>query len=239
VPAIHPPLSPLGDGLSGFHSPTAPHESPIPDGFHPPGPVEGPSSSGHPPPGPYEPPPHPPVGAADSQTHVPIDPSVPEGHHGIEPFATDGDGHYLPGSLPSYEQLQGITSTEPDHAFYWSGRNEEGIGVGPDDSGIAELIAHGSGGTTLEMTLADNGLDPLPAWNRHDPVSVQFWEDASASYAENAQGEVTAIVGSDLRPGNVWQTVEIPRLMENPDVTRIVQVDPDTGRSTVIFDRGN
>ncbi len=254
LPAVHPPLSPLGDAPSGFHAPDVPHEAPLPGGGHPSGPIEGPppaghglfdppkppAGGGHPSDGPPEapvPPSHPPMSAGDTDSHVPVDHSVPEGHHGSEPFAMDGDGHYLPGSLPSYEQLQGITSTEPDHAYYWSGRNAEGIGVGPDDSGIAELIAHGSGGTTLEMTLADNGLDPLPAWNRHDPVSVQFWDDASASYAENAQGEVTAIVGSDLRPGNVWQTVEIPRLMENPDVTRIVQVDPDTGLSTVIFDR--
>jgi hypothetical protein len=149
----------------------------------------------------------------------------------------DDAGHYLPGSLPSYEQLQGITSTEPNTAYYWSGRNADGIGVGPDGSGIAELIAHGSGGKTLEMTLAENGVDPLPVWNRHDPVSVKFWEDASTAYAENAQGGVTAIIGSNLRPGNVWQTVEIPRLMENPNITSIVQIDPDTGVATTIFER--
>jgi hypothetical protein len=88
------------------------------------------------------------------------------------------------------------------------------------------------------MTLAENGIDPLPVWNRHDPVSVQFWEDASAAYAANARGEVTAIVGSSLRPGNIWQTIEIPRLIENPNVTRIVQIDPDTGQSITIFQRG-
>jgi hypothetical protein len=150
----------------------------------------------------------------------------------------DGSGHYLPGSLPSYEQLQSLTSTEPNSAYYWSGRNADGIGVGPDGSGIAELIAHGAGGTTLEMRLVENGVDPLPVWNRHDPVSVQFWEDASAAYAENARGEVTAIIGSNLRPENVWQTIEIPRLMENPGISRIVQIDPDTGQATTIFERG-
>ncbi|WP_231997202.1 hypothetical protein [Mycobacterium sp. 1245111.1] len=174
----------------------------------------------------------------DGNEHVPAEHSTPDEQHHVDPYAMDSDGHYLPGSLPSYEQLRGITATEPNTAFYWSGRNADGIGVGPDGSGIAELIAHGSGGTTLEMTLAEKGINPLPVWNRHDPVSVQFWEDASAAYAENAHGEVTAIVGSNLRPGNVWQTVEIPRLMENPDITRIVQIDPDTGHSTTIFERG-
>lgn len=165
------------------------------------------------------------------------DHSIVDGNHGYDPYPMDSVGHYLPGSLPSYEQLQGITSTEPNSAFYWSGRNADGIGVGPDGSGVAELIAHGSGGKTLEMTLAENGVDPLPVWNRHDPVSVQFWDNASTAYAENAQGEVTAIIGSNLRPGNVWQNIEIPRLIENPDITRIVQIDPDTGKSVTIFER--
>lgn len=152
-------------------------------------------------------------------------------------LAMDSAGHYLPGSLPSYEQLLEITTTQPNTAYYWSGRTADGIGVGPDGSGVAELIAHGTGGRTLEMTLADNGIDPLPVWNRHDPVSVQFWDDASTAYAENAQGEVTAIIGSNLRPGNVWQNIEIPRLMENLNISRIVQIDPDTGEAVTIFER--
>lgn len=152
-------------------------------------------------------------------------------------FAVDSNGHYIPGSLPSYEQLRDLTQTDPNTAHFWSGRDAGGIGVGPDGSGIAERIAVGVGGGTLETTLVKNGVDPLPVWNRHDPVSVQFWEDASKAYAENTNGEVTAVIGSDLRPGNIWQTVEIPRLMENPGVTKIVQIDPDTGKSTVIFSR--
>ncbi|WP_234814838.1 hypothetical protein [Mycolicibacterium porcinum] len=149
----------------------------------------------------------------------------------------DENGHYVPGSLPSYQELRDLTASDPNTAHYWSGRDASGLGVGPDGSGIAERIAEGSHGTTLEMTLEKNGIDPLPAWNRHDPESVRFWEDASAAYAENASGEVTAVIGSDLRPGNIWQTVEIGRLMDNPAVTRIVQIDPDTGKSTIIFSR--
>ncbi|GBG36578.1 hypothetical protein NJB14197_11430 [Mycobacterium montefiorense] len=189
---------------------------------------------------------HPSVGAGDhlptgiGDHHIPAagDHTVADGNHSLGGYPMDAAGHYLPGSLPSYEQLQGITSTAPNSAYYWSGRTADGIGVGPDGAGVAELIAHGFGGNTLEMTLAENGVDPLPAWNRHDPVSVKFWEDASAAYAGSARGEVTAIVGSNLRPGNIWQSVEIPRLMENPNVTRIVQIDPDDGHSTIIFERG-
>ncbi|MCR2762628.1 hypothetical protein NQ152_03805 [Microbacterium sp. zg.B48] len=139
------------------------------------------------------------------------------------------DGRYEPGSLPSIDELRALTRTDPDTAFYWSGRDANGVGVGPGGSGIAENIATGSGGRTLEQTLAANGVDPLPVWNQKDPESVRFWEDASAAFAENASGQVRAVVGSDLRPGNIWQTVEIPRLVDNPNVTSISQLDPDTG----------
>jgi hypothetical protein len=139
------------------------------------------------------------------------------------------DGRYPPGTLPSIDDLRALTRTDPDTAFYWSGRDASGVGVGPDGSGIAESIASGSGGRTLEQTLAANGVDPLPVWNQKDPESVRFWEDASAAFAENASGQVRAVVGSDLRPGNIWQTVEIPRLVDNPNVTSISQLDPDTG----------
>lgn len=144
------------------------------------------------------------------------------------------DGNYVPGSLPSKDELRDLTRTEPGMAFYWSGRDASGAGVGPDDSGIAEKIASSEGGQTLEQTLAANGIDPLPKWNRKDPESVRFWEDASAAFAENASGDVRAVVGCDLREGNIWETIEIPRLLTNPKVPSISQVDPDTGIWTTL-----
>jgi len=51
------------------------------------------------------------------------------------------------------------------------------------------------------------------------------------------QGEVRATLGVNLRPGNIWETVELPRLIENPNVTRITIIDPETGSETVIFER--
>ncbi|EUA12626.1 putative nAD(+)--arginine ADP-ribosyltransferase Mav [Mycobacterium kansasii 662] len=154
----------------------------------------------------------------------------------IDTSSVDSD-YYPPGSLPSYEELRDLTRSEADKAFYWSGRDVSGVGVGPDGSGIAEHFAGEANGTTLEMLLEHNGLKPLPRWNELDPESVRFWEEASAAYADNATGTVTAIVGCNLRPGNVWQTIEIPRLIGNLNVTKIIQIDPDTGLSTVIFER--
>lgn len=157
---------------------------------------------------------------------------------GSEPSATSvrpynpvrgEDGLYRPGSLPSKDELMILTRTDPDTTFYWSGRDRSGVSVGPDGSKVAEDIATANNGQTLEQLLERNGVSPTPKWDRFDPESVRFWEDASAAYAQNASGEVRAVIGSDLRVGNVWETVEIPQLLQNPDVTTINLVDPDTG----------
>lgn len=140
-----------------------------------------------------------------------------------------GDGLYRPGSLPSKADLMLLTRTDPGTTFYWSGRDRNGVSVGPNGSKVAETIAKENGGQTLEQLLERNGVSPLPAWDELDPESVRFWNDASAAYAQNASGEVRAVLGSDLRVGSVWETVEVPRLLENPHVTAINVVDPDTG----------
>ncbi len=212
-----------------FSDDWAPRSLPATDGLPPPA-----VTAGHPLPAVVGEHPHSVAGdnalaTANSTSH-----DVPAPHY--EPVLDD-HGLYVPGTLPSCEDLVHLTKSEPDAAHFWSGRDASGTGVGPDGSGIAERIAGGSNGTTLEMTLEKNGINPLPAWNRHDPESVRFWEDASAAFAENTRGQVTAVIGSDLRPGNIWQTVEIDRLIGNPAVTRIEQIDPDTGQLTVIFER--
>ena len=46
-----------------------------------------------------------------------------------------------------------------------------------------------------------------------------------------------AMIGTELRPGNIWNNIELPRLIENPNVTKIKIVDPKTRIETVIFER--
>jgi hypothetical protein len=88
----------------------------------------------------------------------------------------------------------------------------------------------------LERLLDGNGVVP-PKWSFDDPAAQDWWSQVSGMYAENVRGEVRAVIGSNLRPGSVWETVELPRLMANPNVTKIVTIDPDNGLETTIFAR--
>ncbi len=49
--------------------------------------------------------------------------------------------------------------------------------------------------------------------------------------------KIRAVIGSELRTGNIWENVELPRLMKNPNVTKITTIDPKTGVEKIIFER--
>ncbi|MEZ0049228.1 hypothetical protein ABIA30_000218 [Mycobacterium sp. MAA66] len=175
---------------------------------------------------------HEPSNAADS-------PHAGAGNDDIH-HSTSGDGDVPHGGfvgpyqLPDSAQL----TPPPDGAYFWSGRNGDGIGVGPESaggSGAADMYA-GSHGTTLEGLIDSNKISP-PKWSPDNPMAEKWWSEVSRIYAENARGDVHAVIGSNLRPGNIWENVELPRLMTNPNVTRIVVVDPDTGMERVVFER--
>lgn len=181
----------------------------------------------------------------------------PDDRHGREePGEKDGDGRErdstdahddASGDLPYQHGFVGpyplpapdLLKPPPNGAFFWSGRTSEGLGIGPESaggSGAADLYAASHGGTTLEGLIDRNGVS-APKWSFDDPVAEEWWSQVSGMYAQNVQGEVHAVIGQNLRPGNVWETVEIPRLMENPNVTKIVTIDPETGSETTIFQR--
>jgi hypothetical protein len=102
---------------------------------------------------------------------------------------------------------------------------------------VAENIAKSRGGVTLESTIKDKAIE-MPEWDFNNPKSIEAWENVSAEYAAQVSGEVRAVVGSELRPGNIWENVEMPRLINNPKVTKITTLDPLNQTEKVIFDRG-
>ena len=110
---------------------------------------------------------------------------------------------------------------------FWSG-------LGDDGPGIAAKIAKQKGGVTLETTLESQKIQ-MPKFNFNDSSSVQAWRNASEAYAKQASGEVRAIISSNVRADSIWNTVELPALKANPNVTKIIKVDPNTLIETTIF----
>ena len=121
--------------------------------------------------------------------------------------------------------------TEPNTAYFWSG-NSNGIG-GKD---FAREYANKNGGTTLEKLMDEQGIT-MPNWNVNNPASLQAWRSASSSYARQASGVVHALIGSKVNLNGVWRTIELPELINNPSITKIILVDPDTLTKTTIFMR--
>ena len=129
------------------------------------------------------------------------------------------------------ELIRGRLKTDPDTAFFWSGRTD---GIGGMD--VAKKIAKNKGGVTLESTIDDTNI-VMPEWDFNTPSSVTAWEEASNVYAEQVSGEIRAVVGSELRPGNIWENIELPRLKANPNVTKVTTIDSKTGVEKIIFER--
>ena len=97
------------------------------------------------------------------------------------------------------EEISKLLKTAPDTAFFWSGRTN---GIGGADR--AAEIAKTKGGVTLESTIADKNIK-MPEWDFNNPDSIKAWEDASAEYAKQISGEIRAVVGKELREGNIWE----------------------------------
>jgi hypothetical protein len=120
-------------------------------------------------------------------------------------------------------------STRSGEAVFWSGLGGEG-------ERVAAEYASKAGGTTLEQLQAARGIK-LPKFKFEDPASVKAWTDASRAFAEGARGEVRVVLGDSVNPSGIWNTVELPALEANPNVTSIVSVDPSTGAKTTLWQR--
>ena len=134
-------------------------------------------------------------------------------------------------SLIDIDVIRPKLKTEPDTAFFWSGRTD---GIGGAEN--AANIAKSRGGVTLESTIETQDI-VMPEWDFNNPSTMEAWDLASGAYAEQVSGEIRAVIGSELRSGNIWENVELPRLKNNPNVTKITTIDPKTGVENVIFER--
>lgn len=134
--------------------------------------------------------------------------------------------------LTNADEIKLLLKTEKNTAYFWSGRTSKGEGV----KDMASDIARKNGGTTLE-DLIEKYKIIMPEWNDKLPEVVKLWEDVSALYANQVSGEVKAVLGKSLRIGNVWETIELPRLKSNTTVSKIISLDPETKIEILLWEK--
>jgi len=139
-----------------------------------------------------------------------------------------GAGKIIPKSV---DEIKALLKTDNGTSFFWSGRTN---GIGGEIKALE--IAKSRGGTTLEGLLKEKNIE-LPPWNPSNPNVTKLWEDVSEEYAKQVSGEVRAVIGSELRPGNIWQAKELDALKSNINVTKITTIDPVTLIESIIFTR--
>jgi hypothetical protein len=245
APSTHPhgdtPTTHPGDGPPTTHSSDGPSTS-----------ADGPTSGGGPTTGGGSPPP------AGPHSSLPpgSDPATPPLHP--DPDAPrPADGHVEPGRPPAdpwpvdppqpkpldpryvdHDLVDAFDpTTAPDEATFWSGRIVvDGKPVPNATQEGAQLLTEGTHGSTLEQILDEQGLtDRMPTdWDSRS--THETWAAISTELAENASGDVRAYVG-DVRAESVWNTYELPTLLNNPNVTSITIIDAYTGRIVQIFER--
>lgn len=72
----------------------------------------------------------------------------------------------------------------------------------------------------MESTIESQNI-VMPEWDFNNPSTMEAWDLASGAYAERVSGEIRAVIEAELRTGNIWENVELSRLMENQNETKI------------------
>jgi hypothetical protein len=123
--------------------------------------------------------------------------------------------HALNESVPLFD-----ASTPADRAIVWSNARGGNLALADD------FITQNSGYLRLESTPGGQYLESLKLFDRYPyEQAIQPWERLSAQYATGASGQVTAFT-SGASPISVFQRIELPILLRNPNVTNIRYMPP-------------
>jgi len=112
---------------------------------------------------------------------------------------------------PCTRPVTTVTATSVNESVFWSGRQ-----------GLNRAAAEASGLTTLEKTRAGIALESQDLFSKL-PYSeaIKPWEALSEQFASEAKGTVNAWTGG-ASPVSVWNRLELPALLRNPEVRRII-----------------
>jgi hypothetical protein len=117
-----------------------------------------------------------------------------------------------------------------DKAVFWSGKVEAKKGGTTSVAPHAAVFAKTHGKEVLRQSLKRADIK-IP---KNKPQTNDLWRHASKVYAEHSSGDVHAVLGSKLRPGNVYHTVEKPALLNNPKVHTLTEHNAGTKKATVV-----
>ena len=102
-------------------------------------------------------------------------------------------------------------------ALFWSG---QGVNGSVQADALQYAHKHGLMILSQALTRAHINIPPIDC----NLYSNRLWEFASATYARLAEGVVYAIVG-EKRLGSIWEDIELPLLIKNSRVQRVVEID--------------
>ncbi|HWL38008.1 MAG TPA: RHS repeat-associated core domain-containing protein [Frankiaceae bacterium] len=106
-------------------------------------------------------------------------------------------------------------STGPNEAVFYSG---------PGNRALAEAFAKQNGKSTLEMTNGGRWLDAQRLFEPNQLTTeeaLQVWSRLSERFAAGSSGSVTGFVDGAKATG-IFNTVEYPTLLSNPNVTNVI-----------------
>jgi hypothetical protein len=97
---------------------------------------------------------------------------------------------------------------------------------GPGNRALAEQFAIANGRTTLEMTPGGAWLDQQQLFNTAQSgltteQASQVWSALSQRFAQGASGNAVGFVNG-ARAGGIFNTVEYPTLLNNPNVVNVI-----------------
>ncbi len=106
-----------------------------------------------------------------------------------------------------------------------TGRNQAVFYSGKGNRELAEAFAKEHRKLTLEMTPGGQYLDELKLFSNDSHLTVeqaqQVWSRLSQRYAQQASGNIVGFV-KGARPNSIFNTVEYPVLVNNPNVTNVI-----------------